>query len=102
MKTKLNLINETILRHTLKTMPNPNNKIPNDFTLMSGSEESVEKLKTTDPRRVKGMKTKAVPVYVGDHTVCQICGETSKTFYTKQGVKLWFRLHLKGKHPEYL
>ena len=83
-------------------MPFAKNKIPNDFTLMNASVESVEKLMTNDPRKIKGMKTKAVAVWKGNRSVCAICGETSKTLPSKQGVKLWDRLHLKGKHPDYL
>tara|TARA_R110000803_G_scaffold23830_1_gene58102 strand:+ start:69 stop:320 length:252 start_codon:yes stop_codon:yes gene_type:complete len=83
-------------------MPNAVNKIPNDFTLMTACEESVEKLKKNDPRRVKGMKAKAVPLYHGGQSVCGICGEKSRTYPNKKALKMWDRLHLKGKHPDYL
>ena len=83
-------------------MPNAENKIPNDFTLMNACEESVEKLKKNNPRRVKGMKTKATAIYCGGSSICSICGVQSQTFPNKKGLKLWDRLHLKGKHPEYL
>ena len=83
-------------------MPNAENKMPNDFTLMDACVDSVEKLKKNDPRRVKGMKTKASAICIGGQSVCGICGEKSRTFPNEKGLKMWDRLHLKGKHPDYL
>ena len=80
----------------------PSNTIPNDFTLMSASADSLDKMKTNDPRKIKGLKVKAWAGSKGDQAGCAICGEWSKTFPTMKGLKLWKKLHMKGKHPEYL
>ena len=83
-------------------MPLPRNTIPNDFTLINVSEESVEKFKKNDPRKIKGSKASSTPVWRGYQSVCGICGEKSRAYPNKKAFKLWDRLHIKGKHPDYL